>query len=182
MSEESYLPADPVDKPDDFQAMLMGGGLVFILSIIPFVNLLGCCLIIQILGALLAVHLYTSKYHLTLSPGKGIVLGILSCLLGGIAAFVVTMILQKLGLDFSQQMLQEQMIKWAESFGGPEVAEQMREEIERQNAQGVGLVQVIVGLVFSVIFNALGGLIGGAIGAAIFKRAPEAIPPAPPQQ
>ena len=181
MSDQNYLPTDPVEKPDDFQAMLMGGGLVFILSIIPFVNFLGCCLIIQILGALLAVHIYTKKYNLTISAGKGIVLGILTCLLGGIAAFVVTMILQKLGLDVGQQMIQEQMIQFAENYMGPEAAEQMREEIERQRAQGMGAVQVVVGLIFSVIFNALGGLIGGAIGAAVFKRAPEEIPPAPAQ-
>lgn len=179
MTDQNYLPTDPVEKPDDFQAMLIGGGLVFILSIIPFVNFLGCCLIIQILGSLLAIHVYTNKYKLTLSPGKGIMLGILTCLLGGIAAFVLTMILQKLGLDFSQQFMQEQMIKMAENFGGPEAAEQVREEIERQNIEGVGVVQIVIGLVISVIFNSVGGLIGGAIGAAVFKRAPEAVPPAP---
>lgn len=177
MSDHNYLPSDPVEKPDDFQAMLMGGGLVFVMSIIPFVNFLGCCLVIQILGALLAVHLYTSKYNLTISAGKGIVLGILTCLLGGIAAFVVTIILQRLGLDLGQQAIQEAMIQFAENMGGPEVAEQMREEIERQNAQGMQAVEIVVGLVFSVIFNALGGLIGGAIGAAVFKRAPVEMPP-----
>ena len=174
MSDLNTSRVEPVESPDDFQAMLTGAALVFVIGVIPVVYMVGCCLIPQILGALLAVHVYTKKYQLTISAGKGIVLGILTCLLGGVAAFVVVMILQKLGLDPTQAMTQEWSIKFAESIGGPEAAEEARRQIEEQNTHGVGVAQIVSGRVVGMILNAIGGLVGGAIGAALFKRAPEA--------
>lgn len=156
--------------------MAVGASVVFVLAVIPFVNLLGCCLIPQILGGLTAVYWYTQKNHLTISAGKGIVLGILTCLFGGIAAFVVVMLLQKFGFDPTQAMVQEWSIQLAEKLGGPEAAEQARKQIEAQNAQGMGAVQVVIGLVMSIVFNTVGGLIGGAVGAAVFKKAPPEAP------
>lgn len=176
MSDPNSLQADHAESPDDFHAMLTGAALVFIVGVIPVVYMVGCCLIPQILGALLAVHVYTKKYQLTVSAGKGIVLGILTCLLGGVAAFVVVMVLQKFGLDPTQAMTQEWSIQFAERIGGPEAAEEARRQIELQNSQGVGALQIVIGLVIGIILNAIGGLVGGAIGAAVFKRAPKEAP------
>ena len=178
MSDPDSLQVEPVEKPDDFQAMLYGAAVVFVLSVIPFVNLLGCCLIPQILGALLAVYWFTNKYQLTISPGKGIILGILTCMLGGIAAFVVGMILQKLGINPVEKFTNQMTIDLMERFAGPEAADAAREQIEKQMRQGLTAIQVVIGLFVSVGLNALGGLVGGAIGAAVFKKAPPAIPPA----
>lgn len=176
MSDPNSFRVEPAEKPDDFQAMLIGASFVFVMSVIPFVNLLGCCFIPQILGALLAVYWFTHKYQLTIAPGKGIVLGILTCLLGGIAAFVVGMILQKLGINPVEEWTNETMIKLVEKYA-PEAADQVREQMERQRLEGLGAVQIVIGLVVSLVLNSLGGLIGGAIGAAIFKKAPPPIPP-----
>lgn len=179
MSDPLSFRVNPAEKPDDFQAMLVGGALVFFLSIIPFVNLLGCCLIPQILGAMLAVYWYTNKYKLTVSPGKGIVFGILTCLLGGIAAFVVSAILQKLGINPVEEWTNEQIIKFLEK-NAPEAAEQVREELERQKIEGMGATAMVIGFVVSLVLNSLGGLVGGAIGAAVFKKAPPETPPETP--
>ncbi|MCZ6671415.1 MAG: DUF4199 family protein [Verrucomicrobia bacterium] len=178
MSEENSFRVEPAEKPDDFQAMLVGAALVFVVSVIPFVNLLGCCLIPQVLGAMLAVYWFTNKYQLTISPGKGIVLGILTCLLGGIAAFIISMILQKLGINPVEEFTNQTIIDLVEKYA-PDMADQVREQIERQKLEGLGAVQIVIGLVFSLVFNAVGGLIGGAIGAAVFKKAPPATPAAP---
>lgn len=174
MSEPNSFQVEPAEKPDDFQAMLLGAGLVFIISVIPFVNLLGCCLIPQILGAMMAVYWFTNKYQVTISPGKGIVLGILTCLLGGIAAFVVATILQKLGFNPVEKFTNQATIDLMEKFAGPEAAQAARDQIEKQMAQGLTALQVVIGLVVSLVVNAIGGLIGGAIGAAVFKKAPQA--------
>ncbi len=175
MSDQSSFQVDPVEKPDDFQAMLMGAGLVFIISVIPFVNLLGCCLVPQVLGAIMAVYWFTNKYQLTISPGKGIVLGILTCLLGGIAAFIVATILQKLGFNPVEKFTNQATIDLLEKFAGAEAAQAAREQIEKQMAQGLTAVQVVIGLIVSVVLNTIGGVIGGAIGAAVFKKAPPAV-------
>ena len=119
---------------------------------------------------------YTKKYLLTISPGKGIILGILTCLFGGVAAFIVTIILQKLGLNPVEEWMNKTLIEVLEKYA-PQAVDQVREEIERQQREGPGVGTLIIGITTTVIFNALGGLIGGAIGAALFKRAPlEATP------
>ena len=173
MSEENSFRVEPAKDPDDFQAMLVGASVVFVLSVIPFVNLLGCCLIPQVLGGLLAVHWFTKKYDLTLSPGKGIILGILTCLLGGVAAFVVMTVLQKLGLNPVEDFMNETVIDLVEKYI-PDAADQVREEIERQKIEGPGATALVIGILSTLFFNTVGGLIGGAIGASVFKRAPSA--------
>ena len=67
--------------------MLIGAGLIFGIAFIPYASMT-CCLP-SIIGALVAVHLYTRKYGLTLTYGKGIKLGVLTCLMGGLAAWAV---------------------------------------------------------------------------------------------
>lgn len=179
MSDQNTFRVDPVEKPDDFQSMLVGASLVFVVSIIPFLNLLGCCLIPQILGAMLAVHWYANKYKITISIGKGIVLGILTCLLGGIAAFVISMIFQKLGINPVEQWTNDTIMGLVEKYA-PDAADQVRQQMEKQKLEGVTAITIVLGLVMSVVFNTLGGVVGGAIGAAIFKKAPPAVPPAAP--
>ena len=176
MSDQNSFQVEPAEKPDDFQAMLMGAALVFFASIIPYVNLLGCCLIPQVLGAMIAVYWFTNNYKLTVSPGKGIVLGILTCLLGGVAAFIVSIILQKFGFNPSGDAMNELMINFFDKIN-PEAGDQIREEIEKQKLEGLTAVQIIVGLVMNLVLSTIGGVIGGAIGAAVFKKAPVVPPP-----
>ncbi|MBH53269.1 MAG: hypothetical protein CMI18_02860 [Opitutaceae bacterium] len=111
--------------------MLVGASVVFVMSVIRFVNILSYRFIPQILGALLAVHWFTKKYELTISPGKGIVLRILTCLLGGVAAFVIGIIFQKLGINPVKKVTNDAMISFLEKYI-PDAADQVREEIKRQ--------------------------------------------------
>ncbi len=179
MSDPDSLTIQPEEKPDDFQAMLVGAALVFVVSIIPVVGLTFCCCIPQILGALLAVYWYTNKYKITISPGKGIILGILTCLLGGIAAYVFGMVLMKLGINPMEGVIQafgEAMADWVEQQAGAAEAEKVREEFAKAMSGEKTAVQIVIDLLSVIIFYAIGGLIGGAIGAAIFKKAPPAAP------
>ena len=180
MSDPDSFTIQPEEKPDDFQAMLIGAGLVFVISIIPFIGLTFCCCIPQILGSLLAVYWYTNKYKITISPGKGIILGILTCLLGGIASYIVGIILMKLGINPMESAMQafaEAMANWVEQQAGAAEAEKVREEFAKAMSGEKTAVQIVIDLISVIAFYAIGGLIGGAIGAALFKKAPAEVPP-----
>ena len=90
MSEPSS--SRPENRPaeqevDDFKAMMIGAAVILVLSMIPYVRM-GCCLLYWA-GALVAIHLFTQQYRLTLSYGGGVKLGVLTCLLGGYTAWIV---------------------------------------------------------------------------------------------
>ena len=98
--------------------MMIGAGFIFVISLIPFSFVL-CCLP-QIAGAMLAIHLFTKWYRLTLTYGEGIKLGILTALLGGLAAWVVGVAVMLL---FNYQMhvkeVQDMMLKLFSHFNNP---------------------------------------------------------------
>jgi len=159
----------PVEEPDDFQAMLIGAALIFVVSFIPYASF-SCCLP-YLVGALLAVHLFTGKYRLTISYGRGIKLGILTCLMGGLATWVVMLAIRLL---FDYQVGAKEgtaLTLWlVEKMGNPEAVKQVKEAMEAQQAQGVTVGQVLGGLAGVGVFASLSGLIGGALGALLFKR------------
>lgn len=173
-SNEPEIPTGPleVEDPDDFKAMLSGAALIFVVSFIPFAALT-CCLP-QIIGALLAIHLFTSKYSLTLTTGRGIKLGILTCLMGAMSAWVVAMGVYFL-FDYQVGGKEGEWIALtiAEKVGGPEALEAAKEAMAQQKAQGMGIAQIAGGFVAGAVFACISGLLGGSIGAAIFKRGPK---------
>lgn len=159
------------EQPDDFRAMMIGATMIFIIAFIPFA-VFACCLP-QIFGSLLAVHLFTSQYSLTLTTGRAIKLGILTCLLGGLSSWVVAMLLYFL-FDYQVGAKEGEWIGLtiAEKIGGPEALEQAKIAMEQQRAQGLGMLQIVTGLIATVLFGCVSGLIGGSIGAKIFKQDP----------
>lgn len=162
------------NEPDDFKSMLIGASLIFVVSFIPFVSLLSMCCIPQILGILLAIHLFTKQYGLTLSFGKGIKLGILTALLGGFSSWLVAMgLLMTTGYQVGHE-IQDLMIKYFDSAGPQfkQAADAMRTAIEQQKANGVDFKIIATGAGFTLVFMCIAGLIGGSLGTAIFKRGP----------
>ena len=159
------------EQPDDFRAMMIGASMIFIIAFIPYATF-ACCLP-HIIGALLAIHLFTSQYSLTLSTGRGIKLGISTCLLGGLSAWVVAMGLYFL-FDYRVGAKEGELIGLtiAEKIGGPEALEQAKAVMEQQQAKGMGMFEIVIGLISSVFFACVSGLIGGGIAAKLFKRDP----------
>lgn len=159
------------EQPDDFRAMVIGGVLIFIITFIPFA-VLSCCLP-HIFGALLAIHLFTSQYSLSMTAREGIKLGILTCLLGGLSSWVVAMLLYFLfDYQIGGKEVEWMTLTMAEKFSGEEAIEQVKIEMERQRAQGLSMLQIGIGLISNILFVCVSGLIGGSIGAKIFKRDP----------
>jgi hypothetical protein len=159
------------EQPDDFKAMMIGAVFIFIIAFIPYA-VLACCLP-QIFGALLAVHLFTSQYSYTLTTGQGIKLGILTCLLGGLSAWVASMGMYFL-FDYQVGAKEGEWISLtiAEKVGGAQAVEQAKAAIAEQQAKGLGMLQIGIGLISSILFACISGLIGGSIGAKLFQRAP----------
>ncbi len=165
-------PIDEVEEPDDFKAMLTGAVLIFVVAFIPFASL-SCCLP-HVAAALLAVHLFTSKYALTLTAGRAMKLGIFTCLMGALAAWTVAMAIYFL-FDYQVGAKDGEFIamKFAEMSGDPNAIEKVREALEQQQASGLGVLQIAMSLLGSAAIAAVAGVIGGAIGAALFKRGPK---------
>ena len=69
---------------------LIGGVVLGILSVIPFVNFANaCCCLWAILGGLLATHLYVKSSPTPVNAGDGAIVGALAGLIGGVIAFVL---------------------------------------------------------------------------------------------
>jgi hypothetical protein len=155
--------------------MLIGAGVIFAISFIPFASL-ACCLP-QVGAALLTLHLFTAKYGLTLSAGRAMKLGIFTCLMGSLAAWAVAMAIYflfnyQVGKEVAE-MIFSFSIQMAEKGGNTQAVDQMKEQFAQQQAQGLGPAQIAMGLFGSAAFAAISGVIGGAIGAALFKRGPK---------
>ena len=157
------------EEPDQFKAMMIGASVIFVIAFIPFATL-ACCLP-QVIGGLVALHLFTSQYSLTLSSGKAIKLAVLTCLMGAIASWVVAMGLY-LGFDYQVGARESEWLAltMAEKLGGEEALEQAKLAMEQQKAEGLNFKNIVIGFVASTVFACVSGLISGAIGAAVFKR------------
>ena len=69
---------------------LIGGVVLGILSVIPFVSSANlCCCLWAILGGMLATHLYVKNSPTPVNAGEGAILGALAGVVGGVIAFVL---------------------------------------------------------------------------------------------
>ena len=174
----NFPPPLPAEEPDDFKAMMIGAGFIFVVAFIPYA-VFACCLP-QIVGVLLAIHLYTSQYRLTLSFGEAVKLGIFTVLIGSLCAFAVSMLLlavfkYHVGGEISG-LIENWTLNFMKSHNVPaDQIEQARNNFEQQKLQGVTVTMVVGGLVGSAVGAAITGLIGGAIGKYMFKRGPEPV-------
>ena len=154
---------------------LIGGVLLGLLSVIPFVSALNiCCCLWAILGGMLASHLYVKNSPVPATPGDGAILGVLAGLIGAVVAIIV-------GTPISYMMgptMRNMLLSLAENLDRQQ-AEMMRRQIEMSGSDSllpVIINQVILGFLL-VIFSTIGGLIGTAL---FEKRKGGTAPPPPP--
>ena len=152
---------------------LIGGVLLGILSVIPFVsagNL--CCCLWAILGGMLASYLYVKNSPTPVNAGEGAVLGALAGLVGAII-YVVLGIPINYAMGPTMRNLMLQLLENAD----PRQADIMRRQFE---AAGDAIApHVIQGLIFAVVLFVF-ALIGGLLGVAIFEKRKGGAPPSPP--
>jgi len=102
----------------------------------------------------------------------------LTCLLGGVAAFIAAVILQQFGIHTFEETvatLSEKIRAYGAKSGE---TEQLDKIIDWLNSDSAQMVLIIASLGITLVVNTICGVIGGAIGAAVFKKAPAAPPPA----
>lgn len=153
---------------------LIGGVLLGLLSVIPFVSALNvCCCLWAILGGMLASHLYVKNSATPATPGDGAILGALAGVIGAAVAIIV-------GTPISYVMgptMRNLLLSLVENMDRQQ-AEMMRRQIEMTASDSIVAVivnQLILGFLL-IIFATIGGL----IGTALFEKRKGGAPPPPP--
>lgn len=154
---------------------LIGGVLLGLLSVIPFVSALNvCCCLWAILGGMLASYLYVKNSPTPATPGDGAVVGALAGVIGALVAIIV-------GIPISYAMgptMRNLLLDLAENMD-PAQAEMMRRQLEM--SAGDSIVPIIINQLILGFLLFIFSIIGGLIGTALFeKRKGGAMPPPPP--
>jgi hypothetical protein len=153
---------------------LIGGVLLGLLSVIPFVNSLNvCCCLWAILGGMLASYLYVKNSPTPATPGDGAMIGALAGVIGAVISLI-------LGIPISYAMgptMRNLLLGIVENLDRQQ-AELMRRQLE---ASGDSIVPVIINALILAVLLFVFSVIGGLIGTAIFeKRKGGPVPPPPP--
>ena len=153
---------------------LIGGVLLGLLSVIPFVNSLNaCCCLWAILGGMLASYLYIKNSPTPATPGDGAMIGALAGVIGAAISLI-------LGIPISYAMgptMRNMLLGIVENMDRQQ-AELIRRQLE---ASGDSIVPVIVNALILAVLLFVFSVIGGLIGTAIFeKRKGGPVPPPPP--
>ena len=152
---------------------VIGGVVLGLLSVIPFVNWVNaCCCLWAIVGGLIGSYLYVKNSPVPATAGDGAVIGAVAGIVGGLISLVigipVNLLMGNLMAGFISGMFENM---------NPEQAEMMRRQIEAGQTVGGAIVNGLITAVLLFIFAILGGL----LGIPLFeKRKGGAIPPPPP--
>ena len=152
---------------------LIGGVVLGILSVIPFVSAANlCCCLWAILGGMLASYLYVKNSPTPANVGDGAVLGAIAGAIGAVISVI-------LGVPIAYAMgptMRNLLISLLEN-ADPQQADLMRRQLEASgDAIGPIIIQSVIGAALLFFF----AIIGGLLGVAIFEKRKGAPPPAPP--
>jgi Family of unknown function (DUF5518) len=153
---------------------LIGGVLIGVLSVIPFVSAANiCCCLWAIVGGLLATYLYVKNSPTPATAADGAVLGVIAGAVGAVISLII-------GIPIALAMgpVMRNMIVSLMHNLDPRQAELMRQQFEAQgNALGPLIIQALIGAALLFVFAILGGL----LGIPIFEKRKGAPPPSPPE-
>ncbi|HJR07426.1 MAG TPA: hypothetical protein VJ842_09230 [Pyrinomonadaceae bacterium] len=167
---------------DKTRAVLIGGVTLGLLSAIPpisFGNM--CCCLWVVGGGALAAYLYVQRSATPVLLGQGAELGALAGLVGTLVSHSIGI---PLGLILGDTF-NAFMVSAFEKFN-PEVAEQVRRQVEIAQAQSfVQKLPVILGTaVFNSIIYTAFATLGGLLGVKLFEKRLNTVantaPPPPP--
>ncbi len=152
---------------------LIGGVVLGILSVIPFVNFANaCCCLWAILGGMLATNLYVRNSPTPVNAGDGAIVGALAGIVGGVIAFVLGV-----PIDYAMGPTMRNLLVDLVANLDPQQAEMLRRQME---ASGNAIAPLIIqGLIASVMLF-LFAIIGGLLGVPIFEKRKGGMPPPPP--
>jgi hypothetical protein len=149
-----------------FRSALIAGVLVGILSALPLINAVNClCCAWVIAGGVLAAHLYVRSSPIAVTLGRGVVLGLLTGVIGAIVdtLFSIPLYLMMAGnVSFSEQ-LREAL---------DQVPNMPREtkEAARTLLDQYGMTIVVLSGFFKLFIYGVIAMLGGAVGVALFEK------------
>jgi hypothetical protein len=168
MSEQLTTQTQP-ESPDNFNSILIGGGVIFVISIVPYLNLINGCCLGMLLGGGIAVWHYANQYNLSLTSGEGFKLGAMAGLLGGLAGLVVGYVLLAL-FDYQPGAKEIKNLVLNLAGSDPAVRAQMEESFREQSANALSATNIAIGTISTVIIYPLFAGLGGIIAASAFKK------------
>jgi hypothetical protein len=152
---------------------LIGGVILGLLSVIPFVSAVNvCCCLWAILGGMLATFLYVKSSPTPATAADGAVLGALAGVVGGLISLI-------LGIPISMAMgptMRNLVLSLLERVN-PRQADIMRQQLE---AAGSSIGPVIINAIILAGLLFVFSIIGGLLGVPIFEKRKAALPPPPP--
>ena len=145
---------------DRMKAALIGGALIGLMSLIPFLNT--CCCLWAIGGGVLAVFMYLPKSTVPMRPGDGAVLGVMA---GGVGALIYLVVTIPVTLLFSMA----------------EIA-QIEDQVRGRGIELplTGMALILVGVVAMSVALVAFAAIGGMIGVPLLEKRGAGTPPPPP--
>lgn len=149
---------------------LIGGGLLGVLSGIPFVNLGNClCCGWVIAGGMLAAYLYQKNAV----PGPpnyadGALLGAMAGAIGAVVSSIIGIPFSLLGSQLGGMGMSPEQIE--QMMGGQELPPAVANMLSTMGSGGFTCAGALIGLFFGLILFSIFGAIGSMIGTAVFTR------------
>jgi hypothetical protein len=153
---------------------IIGGVVLGLLSVIPFVNFANaCCCLWAIVGGMLATFLYVKQSPTPVNAGDGAMLGGLAGLVGAVISVVIG-----IPIDLVMGPVMRNMMIGLAARLDPRQADIIRQQIEASGGPSVAgtIINALIVAVLLVIFS----IIGGLIGVPIFEKRKGGPPPPPP--
>ena len=152
---------------------LIGGVVLGLLSVIPFVSAVNvCCCLWAILGGMLATYLYVKNSPTPATAADGAVLGAVAGLVGALISLI-------LGVPISLAMgptMRNLIISLVERVD-PRQADMMRQQFE---AAGSSIGPVIINALILAVLLLVFSIVGGLLGVPLFEKRKAMMPPPPP--
>lgn len=157
---------------DKLKPGIIGGIVLGLLSVIPFVNWANaCCCVWALLGGLLGTFLYVRKSPNPVSAGDGAMVGVIAGLAGAVVSIILGVPISLL-VGPAMGRLVVSLIAQLDATQ----AEVMREGFVKSQTLGSTIIQSLISAVLLFFFAILGGL----LGVPLFERRKGSVVPPPP--
>jgi hypothetical protein len=158
---------------DKLKPALIGGGILGVLSVIPFVNAVNvCCCLWAILGGMLATYLYVKNSPRPATAADGAILGAIAGAVGAVISLVLG-----IPIDIAMGPTMRNLLVGLIARLDPRQAEMLRAQLE---AAGTNITATIINALILAALLFFFAVIGGLLGVPIFeKRKGGALPPPP---
>jgi hypothetical protein len=165
---------------DRKQPAIVGGVIVGLLSVIPFVSAGNfCCCLWALLGGIVAAKMLIDRSPEPVKAGDGAMIGLLAGLIGGAIYLIIGIPLSAAMSPFILRFFEN----FANNVNDPQVQEMFLRFLEEAQRQSFA-ERLIGSLIFGVLWGALlAGFttLGGLLGVAFFEKRKGQTPPPPPQ-